>query len=469
VRRLLLRLLASAPPAGDHVPDAELLRRFAASGDPAAFELLVRRHAGAVWAAAFRVLRNETDAEDAFQAAFLALLRRSKQVRSASVGGWLHRVAVHAALKLRERSARAAPTEPAQLDAIPAPLAEPPDAEAAAVVHEELARLPERDRLPVVLCDLEGMSHAEAAKALGWPVGTVSGRLSRARAKLRARLARRGLTPAGGLVPALAIPPQLIPKALSLTAGAPPAVVTLAEGVLAMNATASWKWVAAAAVCAGALGTGGAFAVGLGGGGAEPPAVGGALTPPPEKPAPKEAGPDGEGWLPQPGSDRRFPRATKAPRTAFPEVALPEPAGQGTDARVEQLTRRCPRLAGKTPVEVAPTDDTLRKLLKARLHQGALELQSLLEVLRIGNWGQAQWVEMCELLADMRAAATELWAGQPKELVPWLEELVLVAKEMERYAQLRAEAGANPPQDVNAARRYRLAAEAALWKAKNAK
>lgn len=108
MRRLLLRLLASAPSAGAHVPDAELLRRFVASNDAAAFDLVVRRHADAVWAAAFRVLRNEADAEDAFQAAFLALLRRSKQVHSASVGGWLHRVAVHAALKLRERAVAAA-------------------------------------------------------------------------------------------------------------------------------------------------------------------------------------------------------------------------------------------------------------------------------------------------------------------------------------------------------------------------
>jgi DNA-directed RNA polymerase specialized sigma24 family protein len=93
-------LLASAPAASDHVPDSELLRRFVASNDPAAFELIVRRHADAVWAAAFHILKTEADADDAFQAAFLALIRKAKQIRTACVGGWLYRVAVHAALKL---------------------------------------------------------------------------------------------------------------------------------------------------------------------------------------------------------------------------------------------------------------------------------------------------------------------------------------------------------------------------------
>src|SRR5215510_3336415 len=99
MRRLLFRLLAAAPPLGDHVPDAELLRRFVTSSDSAAFELIVRRHADAVWAACRRML-TRADAEDAFQATFLALIRKAKQIRTACVGGWLHRVAVNASLKL---------------------------------------------------------------------------------------------------------------------------------------------------------------------------------------------------------------------------------------------------------------------------------------------------------------------------------------------------------------------------------
>ena len=268
-RRLLFRLLASAPRATDHVPDAELLRRFVASDDAAAFELVVRRHADAVWATCRRVLRTEADADDAFQATFLALIRKARAVRTPSAGGWLHRVAVRTALHLRAQIGRARPLGEGHSITAPAPAAPEPDAELAAVVHEELARLPERERLPVVLCDLEGLSHADAAAALGWPVGTVSGRLSRARAKLRDRLTRRGLTPSAGLLPMLAAPPRLISTAVSLTVGAPPAVVALAEGVLAMTARATWTWVAVTVACAGAFGAGGVLA--LAPGGARPP------------------------------------------------------------------------------------------------------------------------------------------------------------------------------------------------------
>jgi RNA polymerase sigma factor (sigma-70 family) len=243
-RRLLLRLLASAPAASDHVPDAELLRRFVTSNDSAALELVVRRHADGVWTTCRQMLKCDADAEDAFQATFLALIRKAKSIRTPCAGGWLHRVAVNSALKLRERAARTSATDPQHLDAIPTPAAAQPDLEHTAIVHEELARLSERERLPLLLCDLEGLSHADAAKALGWPVGTLSGRLSRARAKLRERLARRGVTPAPALLPALAIPPHLIPNALSLIATAPPAVALLTEGVLSAMRTAKLKFAA---------------------------------------------------------------------------------------------------------------------------------------------------------------------------------------------------------------------------------
>src|SRR5262245_16718921 len=202
-RRFFFRLLSAATPAGDHVPDAELLRRFSHSRDSAAFELLVRRHADAVWAAALRVLRNEADAEDAFQAAFLVLARKAGSVRGECVGGWLYRVAVNSALKLRAVRAGSV-SDGSGLERRDPSLTLPArtaleSAETAAVVHQELSRLPDRYRLPVVLCDLEGHTHAEAAKVLGWPVGSVSGRLSRAHTLLRDRLTRRGLAPAAVL------------------------------------------------------------------------------------------------------------------------------------------------------------------------------------------------------------------------------------------------------------------------------
>jgi RNA polymerase sigma factor (sigma-70 family) len=193
-RRNLCRLIPRMEPEADadRVSDEVLLRRFSRDRDPAAIELLVRRHSSTVWTACRRVVANGSDAEDAFQATFLVLIQKAATVRGSSVGGFLHRVAVNASLKLRVRSARTPTATTSQLQELPAHSAE--DDEWCSLVHEELALLPERYRLPLVLCDLESHSHAEAAKVLGWPIGSVSGRLSRARTLLRKRLVRRGFT-----------------------------------------------------------------------------------------------------------------------------------------------------------------------------------------------------------------------------------------------------------------------------------
>jgi RNA polymerase sigma factor (sigma-70 family) len=472
VRRLLFRLLASAHPETDHVSDAELLRRFASSNDSAAFELIVRRHADAVWCAAYRILRTHADAEDAFQAAFLALIRKAKSIRTPSAGGWLHRVAVNAALKAKAGRTRSV-SDGVELGSHP--IADAPgsqeQADVVAAVHEELARLSERERLPVVLCDLEGMSHADAAKALGWPVGTVSGRLSRARAKLRDRLERRGMTPSAALLPALIAPPHLITNALSLTSGtASPAVAALTEGVLAMNATATWKWVAVT-VCAGAMGAGVVFAFGPGGAKLQPnvvpaPAVGAPVAAqnldPPTKEKPTE-----EEWNPKRTDGKIVGIGQVA--TAFPELGLPKVDPNDPDQAKKyaaDLAKLCPRVMGTSVVKIEPTDDALRKVLKAQLNCGVMQLERFLGMIRRGAWVPAYYSEMFECLADMQATASELWTSQPKELIPWLEELVLVAKELERVHCLRVLNGSDTPMRFLGATQYRLRAEAALLKAK---
>jgi hypothetical protein len=88
------------------------------------------------------------------------------------------------------------------------------------------------------------------------------------------------------------------------------------------------------------------------------------------------------------------------------------------------------------------------------------------EIIRIGSWTSQIFLDTYECLADIEAVCLELWGGQPKELIPWLEELVVVTKEMERFTFIRVLNGTDPPQRLDAARRFRLRAEAALWKAK---
>lgn len=185
--------------------DDELLRRFAARRDVAAevaFAALVTRHGPMVLAACRRALGDEHEAEDAFQATFLVLARRASTVRGATLGPWLYGVARRVAHRARAGARRRAGLglDAMRLRLVPGPGEDAASAaeraELGAVVDEELARLSGRDRAPLVLCDLGGLTHEEAAERLGWPVGTVKSRQSRARGRLRERLARRGLAPA---------------------------------------------------------------------------------------------------------------------------------------------------------------------------------------------------------------------------------------------------------------------------------
>jgi len=206
-------------------PDGELLLDYVARRDEAAFALLVRRHAAMVWGVCRRLLPRETDAEDAFQATFLVLVKKAAAVEAARLGCWLHGVARTTALKVRDRERQRRDKE---RRAAPPPRSEPSPADAWDL-DAELARLPEKYRLPIVLCDLEGRTLRDAAASLGWPTGTVAGRLARGRALLAERLARRGWSPGTSAVPA-----GLVESVCrSASAGTVPAVVaTLAEGVL---------------------------------------------------------------------------------------------------------------------------------------------------------------------------------------------------------------------------------------------
>jgi RNA polymerase sigma factor (sigma-70 family) len=201
IRRLV------APVAPNEASDAALLGRFLAGRDERAFAALVDRHAELVFGVCWRLLGEVQDAEDAFQATFLVLARKAGTVRPReALPAWLHGVARRVALKARTARARhplaGTPLAAHPVDPRPDPLAGLSARELLAIVDEELQRLAEVYRLPVILCCLEGRSQEEAAQQLGWTLGSVKGRLERGRARLQQRLARRGLTLSAALAAA---------------------------------------------------------------------------------------------------------------------------------------------------------------------------------------------------------------------------------------------------------------------------
>jgi RNA polymerase sigma factor (sigma-70 family) len=181
--------------------DAQLLGRFIADRDEAAFAELVRRHGSLVWGVCRQVLGHDQDAEDAFQATFLLLARRARTVRDGgAVASWLHGTAWRVAVKsLRAaavrvaRERRVSPRPPGDV------VAEVALRELQSILHEEVARLPAKCRVPFVLCVLEGRGRVEVARELGWNEGTLSTRLADARKRLRTRLLRRGIDVAAAM------------------------------------------------------------------------------------------------------------------------------------------------------------------------------------------------------------------------------------------------------------------------------
>jgi RNA polymerase sigma factor (sigma-70 family) len=206
---------------GARMTDGDLLERFVAGRDEAAFAALVRRHGQMVWGVCRRVLAGHQDAEDAFQATFLVLVRKAASVVPREmVGNWLYGVAHQTALNARANEARRR-TRERQVTQMP----EPADREEdlwrclEPVLDQELSRLPNRYRTAIALCDLGGKTRKEVAQQLGVPEGTLSGWLTRGRAMLAKRLARQGLA-----MSAAALAAALSQNVLS--AGVPAAAVS---------------------------------------------------------------------------------------------------------------------------------------------------------------------------------------------------------------------------------------------------
>jgi RNA polymerase sigma factor (sigma-70 family) len=283
-------------PDGAGLGDGELLGSFIERHDETALTALIKRHGPMVWGVCRRLLSHH-DAEDAFQATFIVLVRKAASIRSREmVGNWLYGVAHQTALLARRTAARRRARE--------VQVTEMPDVEAVQqdqwpelrpLLDEELSRLPEIYRAVLVLCELEGRSRKETARQLGVPEGTVAGRLARARAMLAKRLIQRGVTLSGGALAAILsrnvasadVPASVTSKTIqvaSLTAAGQATtgmisvkVAALTEGVLKTMFLSKLKVVVGAMMLVVVL-VGGGVAISLG--------------QPPDPPKPKKADPE---------------------------------------------------------------------------------------------------------------------------------------------------------------------------------
>ncbi len=254
--------------------DGQLLAAFVAERDPVAFEILVRRHGPMVYGVCRRVIGHTQTAEDAFQAVFVVLARRAAAVTPrGQLANWLFGVAYRTALKARGGLFKRRSREK-QVLAMPDLAASPVElwADIQPILDAELAALPDKLRLPVVLCDLEGLTQREAARQLKLPPATLANRLAAARRTLAERLTAKGITLSGGLfatvlsanvggaaVPtgACAAAAEVGLSAIGVTAGVvPESVRQLSEGVLRMMMLTKWK-AATALAAAGAMLLGG--------------------------------------------------------------------------------------------------------------------------------------------------------------------------------------------------------------------
>jgi RNA polymerase sigma factor (sigma-70 family) len=225
--------------------DPQLLQRFLTRHDEAAFEALVRKHGPMVLAVCRRRLSDPNDVDDAFQATFLVLIRRARDLRDPSrLASWLygvaHKVAERARLNARKRRAHEQKAPPMPADSAHST----PFDDLAAPLHAEIRALPDRYRAPIVLCFLQGRTHEEAARELGWPLGSVKGRLARAKNLLRKKLMRRGISvPATLIASTLArdaagsVPPALLHSTIKTALAATAAQPLLASALSGSAAT----------------------------------------------------------------------------------------------------------------------------------------------------------------------------------------------------------------------------------------
>lgn len=247
-----IQCLRVATKVQEELSDGQLLQHFIDQQDESAFDVLVRRHGPLVWGVCSRTVGHRQDAEDAFQATFLVLARKAASIqRRELLANWLHGVAHRTSMRVKSTARRRLMKE-RQWNDVPEPTSSSPDAwdDLAPLIDQELANLPEKYRIAVLLCDLQGKTGKEVAKQLRIPEGTLSSRLRTGRVMLAKRLARHGLSLSGGALATVlsqhAVSAAVPTTVLSSTIQAAPAfaaggtavgmvtdnVVTLMEGVI---------------------------------------------------------------------------------------------------------------------------------------------------------------------------------------------------------------------------------------------
>jgi RNA polymerase sigma factor (sigma-70 family) len=385
--------------------DAELLERFADRGDEMAFTSLLQRHGPLVWGVCRRMLAEEHAAEDAFQATFLVLVRKARSVsKRGSVRSWLYGVALRVAVRARQREnvrrLREQSVLPRQSDD------EPAFSHVQPILDEEIGRLPEKYRLPVILCYLEGMTNDEAAQQLNCPRGTIAIRLARARDRLRVRLIRRGLALSAAMLAAMladnamsaTVPPSLsIQTSKAILAGAAPASITaFAEEVLRAMFMSKIKTVVVVVLALTVIGGAGFCAIYL----------------------------------------RAQDRAVEVPASKFPEKTSPDT---------------------KTPAKSA---EAMRKLLKERRDMAELEVKVRYAQYLAG--AQAVTLDLI-LEGSKRLLKAELELSEKKaDRLAAYEQFVKLTKEIAEICKRKFEAGRISQADLAQAEYERLDAEIAL-------
>lgn len=355
---------------GTGLSDAELLEAFLARKEEESFAALVERHGPMVLGVCRRVTRNHHDAEDAFQATFLVLARKASSVKPREmVGNWLHGVAYRIALKARAMATKRK-TREQQVTEMPEPqvVSPEPGRDPQPLLDQELNGLPEIYRLPILLCDLEGKTIKEAMRQLGWPQGTVAGRLARGRKLLAKRLANRGVVLSAGSLASVVsremasagVPPSLmvstVKAAMLIAAGGsavvgvvPVKVAALMDGVMKAMLITKLKTalLVVMSVTVLAAGTGGMLFQSQAG---EPQDR---LTPPPVEVIPaSNTVPMAEKNPLPPGE------VPSSPLRAPTREALPEPSPRSSDTRpTDPLVSNLPHGTSPTPTSV----DELRR------------------------------------------------------------------------------------------------------------